>query len=136
VQFSDSSGNSVVPEVTSIFQDEPSRVIGSGNFCPDGLIKDGSAYVRSERTGNPQIPGDGRVYHIQFNLDQGGTPCSGEVTLCVPHDQRAGHTCVDQGALYDSTQCLITSALNKDGKKAKNSKNGKNNKKNSRGKKH
>jgi hypothetical protein len=51
------------------------------------------------------VPGDGRVYHVAFTAtDPAGTSCQGVATVCVPHDTAAG-TCVDEGALYDSTAC-------------------------------
>ena len=61
---------------------------------------DHTALLRAERSGT----GDGRVYHVTFRADdgQGGT-CEGTVTVCVPHDQRPGHVCGDQGSLVDST---------------------------------
>jgi hypothetical protein len=41
---------------------------------------------------------------VSFYADDGvGGACSGEVTVCVPHDKRPGHACVDEGALFDST---------------------------------
>ena len=65
-----------------------------------------TAWVRAERAGTPRLPGDGRVYHIGFTAtDAEGGTCSGTVPVCVPHDQRPGATCVDQGPLHDSTIC-------------------------------
>jgi hypothetical protein len=108
IAFADSSGNPVVPDITGVFQDEPTGVKGSGNFCPDArLQKDGGIQVRRERTGVPQIPGDGRVYHINFTVDLGAGPCEGEVTVCVPHDQGAHKDCIDEGPLYDSFTCTL-----------------------------
>jgi hypothetical protein len=98
----DPNGDPVTSVITSIFQDEAVDARGSGNTSPDGTgVGTATAQVRSERTGG----GDGRVYHIGFNADDGqGGQCSGEVTVCVPQDQRPDHFCVDQGPLYDSTQ--------------------------------
>jgi hypothetical protein len=84
----DPDGDPIAIEVTSIFQDEPTRVAGSGNTCPDGSgIGGPTAHLRAERSGS----GDGRVYHVGFTADdgQGGT-CTGEITVCVPHDQGGG----------------------------------------------
>lgn len=122
-------------KITSIFQDEPvlRHGIGSGNTCPDGKgVGTAFAQVRAERDGNikgnssKSGPGDGRVYHINFTAtDTAGDSCSGQVTVCVPHDQsnrikgnwgqggggggRKPHpprgTCVDEGPLFDSTVC-------------------------------
>ena len=91
--------------VNSIFQDEPVDTIGDGSFVPDGLgIGTDSATVRAERVGSPEVPGNGRVYHIGFTANDGmGGTCSGEVMVGVPHDQGAGAFPIDDGALYDST---------------------------------
>jgi len=91
--------------ITSIFQDEPVNTIGDGNTDVDGAgIGTDTAAVRAERTGAPQVPGDGRVYHIGFvATDTAGATCTGTVTVCVPHDQGQGSECVDGGALFDST---------------------------------
>ncbi|MHC4963926.1 MAG: proprotein convertase P-domain-containing protein [Planctomycetota bacterium] len=87
--------------ITGIFQDEPVDGLGDGNTCPDGDSVGGVAMVRAERAGGA----DGRVYHIFFLAEDGeGGACEGSVTVCVPHDQ-AGDGCVDQGPLYDSTDC-------------------------------
>jgi hypothetical protein len=91
--------------ITSIFQDEPLNTIGDGNTDVDGAgVGTDTATVRAERTGAPQVPGDGRVYHIGFvATDTAGATCTGTVTVCVPHDQGHGGTCVDGGPLFDST---------------------------------
>ncbi|HEX7838513.1 MAG TPA: PKD domain-containing protein [Kofleriaceae bacterium] len=103
----DPDGDPVTLTVTGVRQDEPVNALGDGNTCPDGRGVGGStASVRVERTGDPNVPGDGRVYHIAFTASDGrGGTCTGEVTTCVPHDQRPGHACVDEGALFDSTVC-------------------------------
>ncbi len=92
----DPDGDPVSITATSVFQDEP--VPGTS---PDATLS--PLAVRAERNGNPKTPGNGRVYHVSFTADdgQGGT-CTGEVTVCVPHDQGNGSTCVDEGPLYDS----------------------------------
>ena len=60
------------------------------------------AEVRAERDGIA----DGRVYHIGFAAtDCNGNRCNDTVTVCVPHDQGEGKTCVNNGPLYDSTKC-------------------------------
>jgi hypothetical protein len=42
------------------------------------------------------------VYHVSFAAnDNAGGVCAGTVSVCVPRKARS--TCVDQGALYDST---------------------------------
>lgn len=103
----DPEGGLVDITIDSIFQDEPTLTPGSGNTCVDGEgIGTDTAWVRAERAGTPRLPGDGRVYHINFTAtDAEGGTCSGSVPVCVPHDQRPGATCIDQGPLYDSTIC-------------------------------
>ncbi len=97
----DSDNNPVVITVTSIRQDEPINGRGDGNTAPDGVgVGSSLVMVRAERSGR----GDGRVYHVSFTADDGqGGQCTGEVAVCVPHDQRPGAVCGDQGPLYDST---------------------------------
>lgn len=95
--------------IDSIFQDEPVKEngTGSGNTCPDATgVGTDTAQVRAERAGSPEVPGDGRVYHISFTASDGkGGTCTGKVTVCVPHDQSQEHVCVDQGSLFNSTVC-------------------------------
>lgn len=106
VGVTDPDGDPIVITVDSIFQDEPTNTSGDGSSCPDGGVGAGTARVRAERSGNKHVPGDGRVYHIDFTADDGhGGQCTGEVTVCVPHDQRPGHVCIDQGPLFESTVC-------------------------------
>ena len=80
---------------------------GDGNTCPDASwVGIGTASVRSERSGTPRVPDDGRVYHISFTATDGmGAECSVVVAVCVPHDQGRGDACVDRGAFFDSTVC-------------------------------
>jgi hypothetical protein len=89
--------------ITSIRQDEAVNAKGSGNTCPDGKgVGSSTAAVRAERVGG----GNGRVYHIGFNADDGnGGTCSGTVGVLVPHDQGNGATAVDNGPNFDSTRC-------------------------------
>jgi hypothetical protein len=100
----DEDGDPVSVTITAVEQDEPVLGKGSGKTAPDsGAVGESTAEVRSERTGT----GDGRVYHIDFTAEDGrGGECSGEVTVCVPHDMRPGHVCIDQGPLFDSTEAL------------------------------
>ena len=104
----DPDGDVLTLSIDSIFQDEPVDTFGDGHFTPDGKgIGRQVARVRAERSGSKKVPGDGRVYHVGFSADDGrGGQCSGEVTVCVPHDQRRGHVCIDQGPLYDSTALM------------------------------
>ncbi len=107
VGVTDPDGDPVTVTVTGIAQDEPPDGLGDGSTCPDadGVGTD-IASVRAERSGTKKVPGDGRVYHVSFTADDGqGGECTGTVVVCVPHDQRPGHVCVDQGPLFDSTIC-------------------------------
>jgi hypothetical protein len=108
VGVTDPEGDPVTVEITAITQDEPLDGKGDGHTCPDGAgIGTDRFKVRAERSGLM----DGRVYHISFTAqDDSGGQCTGQVALCVPHDQRPGHQCVDQGPLFDSTgPCDFTS---------------------------
>ena len=99
----DPDGDPISITAYAITQDEALDANGDGETCADGDIQDGQAYVRSERTGDPENPGNGRVYVISFVVvDSRGGRCSGQVTVCVPHDMGMGDTCVDDGQLYDS----------------------------------
>jgi len=104
----------VTVNIDSIFQDEAPTVKGSGHTCQDGKgVGTSTALVRSERSGQS----DGRVYHIGFTAtDTKNQTCTGEVTVCVPHDQGEGQvhghakpsprgSCIDEGPIYDSTVC-------------------------------
>jgi|GEM_PF-890325 len=88
-----------------VSQDESVDDTGDGAFCPDAEIADAGSAVslRAERSGL----GDGRVYHVRFIADDGrGGTCEATVTVCVPHDRSGpGGSCVDQGPLFDSTDC-------------------------------
>lgn len=99
----DPDGSAVTTTITSIRQDEPTQTPGTGHTCPDASgVGTSTAQLRAERNGH----GDGRVYHVAFSaLDTEGASCTGEVTVCVPHDQRKPVGCVDQGPIYDSTAC-------------------------------
>jgi hypothetical protein len=96
----DPDGDPVTITITGIYQDEEVDARGSGNTAPDGSgVGSSTAAVRAERSGR----GNGRVYHISFQADDGrGGACTGTVMVSVPHDQ-SGAPAVDEGALYDST---------------------------------
>lgn len=94
------SGDVVTITVTSVTQDGPVNGPGDGNTCPDAQIVDGQASVRAERAGTPGVPGNGRVYQINFTSSDGADSCSGSVSVCVPHDQ-SDPTCVDDGQRYN-----------------------------------
>lgn len=87
----DADNQPVTIGFTSILQDEPTDSAGQGKTMQDGGIEQNGAraWVRSERSGTPRAPGDGRVYLIEFTAsDSLGASCSGTVRLDVPHDQR------------------------------------------------
>jgi hypothetical protein len=74
---------------------------GSGDTPIDGMIVNGVAQVRAERSGQ----GDGRIYQIFFTATEAtGTEkhsCTGSVTVGVPHDQ-SGSPAFDSGVRYNS----------------------------------
>ena len=99
----DPDGDPISITAYAITQDEALDANGDGETCADGDIQDGQAYVRSERTGDPENPGNGRVYVISFvAVDSRGGRCSGQVTVGVPHDMGMGDTVEDDGQLFDS----------------------------------
>jgi len=100
----DVEGNTVTFTVTGIFQDEPTNTVGDGNTPSDASgVGTGTAEVRAERSGTPRVPGNGRVYHIQFTGSDGfGGSCTGEVKVGVPHDQGNVSVLIDDGILYNS----------------------------------
>lgn len=100
----DEDGDPITIVVNSIFQDEAVDAPGSGNTSPDGRgVGTSTAKVRAERSGNPKVPGNGRVYHIGFTAtDDEGAACTGSIEVCVPHD-KSSPTCVDEGPLFVST---------------------------------
>jgi len=108
----DPDGDPVAVAITRVTQDEPPSSRDDRAVCvtPAGV---GTAIVSlpAERSGT----GDGRVYHVTFTADDGrGQPCTGTVTVCVPHDQRPGHVCGDQGAVADATgpSCIVSCEAN------------------------
>jgi len=96
--------------ILGVTQDEPVNGLGDGDTGPDAVVQGESVLLRAERSGT----GNGRVYHIHFLAeDEDGSECVGEVTVCVPHDnrkgacrRRSGHgsdpDCVDDGQNYNS----------------------------------
>jgi VCBS repeat-containing protein len=98
-------GSAITITVTDIWQDEPTNTQGDGNTPIDGYgVGTSTASIRAERTGNKNVPGDGRMYHILFTgTDAQGGTCTGDVKVTVPHDQGGGNTVTDGGLLYKST---------------------------------
>ena len=103
--MTDPDGNPVTIAITGITQDEPVNGLGDGNTTPDGAgIGTSTAQVRAKRAGSPKVPGNGRVYVISFSASDGfGGECRGSVAVCVPHEQRRGDSCIDDGQNSDST---------------------------------
>jgi hypothetical protein len=101
VTMSGCEGDTLLITPTRVTQDEPVNTRGDGNTCPDAQIVGGQVAVRAERTGDPGVPGNGRVYTIHFTATAGSVSCEGAVTVCVPHDQ-SNPTCVDDRQRYNS----------------------------------
>ena len=102
---SDADGDAVQFSNVSIFQDEPINGLGDGDTGPDGAgIGTATATVRAERAGTPRVPGNGRVYYINFTGDDGrGGVCTATVTVGVPHDQSPQRrNAIGDGPLYNS----------------------------------
>lgn len=99
VGVSDPDGDAVTITPTSVAQDEPVLGTGSGDTEPDATPS--PLALRAERSGQ----GNGRVYTVSFVADDGrGGSCTGTVQVCVPHDQRTGGACIDDGPVFDSTR--------------------------------
>lgn len=100
----DPEGDPVVIQIGGIHQDEPTNTQGDGNTSIDGAISADrtKAFVRAERIGVPQAPGDGRVYEILFTATAGGQSCTGMVRVGVPHDQGGMPVPVRSPATYNS----------------------------------
>jgi len=98
----DPDGGSVDITIDGITQDESVNEKGDGNTKPDGSgVGMSSAMLRSERSGK----GNSRVYVLAFTAtDNRGGICNGKVSVCVPHDMRPNHACIDDGQKYDSTK--------------------------------
>lgn len=102
--ITDPDGDPVTTAISRILQDEPTNTQGDGSTAVDGAgVGTPVAWVRAERTGTPRVPGNGRVYEIQFQATDGrGGSCTGAVMVGVPHDQGHGPA-IDDGIRYDST---------------------------------
>jgi large repetitive protein len=98
-------GSAITINIDSIWQDEPTNTVGDGNTLIDGYgVGTSIAQVRAERSGNKKVPGDGRMYYINFTgTDAQGGTCTGTVKVGVPHDQGNGNTILEGGPLYRST---------------------------------
>jgi hypothetical protein len=101
----DPDGDTLTLTVRGICQDEGVLAKGSGSYAPDGLgVGTSTAQVRAERVGDKKVTGNGRVYHIYFEADDGnGGTCTGDVSVGVPPDQKR-KTAIDDGPIWDSTK--------------------------------
>jgi hypothetical protein len=83
--------------ITCVTSDEPPNSKGDGNTTGDIVIVDATTVtLRGERKGN----GDGRVYEIHFQVQDGaGHKATGVCPVSVPHDQ-SGRAAVDSGDAY------------------------------------
>jgi streptogramin lyase len=106
IGVTDPDGDPITITVDAISQDEPVDTFGDGSFTPDGQgVGTDTAEVRAERSGTKKVPGNGRMYHIEFTAnDDNGAECVGEVLVGVPHDQGQGSFPIDDGPFYDSTE--------------------------------
>ena len=103
--LADPDGGPLDIKILGIYQDEPTDYLGDGDTEIDaGGVGTSTAWVRAERTGNPNVPGNGRVYEIVFEATApDGSSCRGSVFTGVPHDQGQGNYIYDDGIRYDST---------------------------------
>ncbi len=120
VGVTDPDGDPVTIVIDDVTQDEPLDGQGDGSFCPDARMMGDQLQIRAERMGPSYLmvpgglgddvaeqsvggPGNGRVYVIHFTAsdDRGGS-CTGTATVCVPHDMRPGHVCIDDGQIVSS----------------------------------
>ena len=103
----DPDGDPVALTVVAVAQDEPVDATDDGGTCGNAVgIGTQTVAVRSERSGN----GDGRVYHIAFRAqDPLGLFCTGDVLVCVRHDNGHGGVCGDQGPLFDAAPAVCPS---------------------------
>lgn len=95
--ITEADGDPFTLTFTAVRQDEPLSRPGT----PDATgVGTGALFLRSDRAGK----GDGRVYHVTFEArDVLGAACAGEITVCVPHDNRKGAACGDGGSVVDSS---------------------------------
>lgn len=98
--------------ITYASSDEPENGQGDGNTYDDIVISEGckNIAVRKERQGGE----NGRVYTIQFKLDDGNNQVdSAYCYIHVPHNQ--GSTTIDDGPAYEVTgDCSTTTAIFED----------------------
>lgn len=86
------------PTITCVTSDEPENSHSDGSTVQDIVIVDATTVkLRAERQGM----GDGRVYNVHFQVQDGsGNVSEGVCPIKVPHDQRRGIHIVDSGVEY------------------------------------
>ncbi len=100
----DPDDEDVAITITAVTQDEPVDGLGDGDTAPDAVIQGDTVLIRAERAGggNGSAGGNGRVYVIHFQADDGvGGVCSGTVRVSVPHSKKAA--CVEDALGFNST---------------------------------
>lgn len=100
----DPDGDPLTILITSITQDQPVNDKGDGNTGSDATgVGTSTAAVRAERTGHLRVPGDGRLYQVNFTASDGkGGSCGGTVVVGVPHDRGQRSLPTDNGCRWDS----------------------------------
>jgi hypothetical protein len=95
--------------VSAVTQDEPIKnKAGKDGTGPDAKIQRGKATRKKPRTDSVllraerQTTGDGRMYSINFQADDGSQTCTGVVKVEVP--LAPGQTAVDGGQNFDATK--------------------------------
>ena len=89
--------------IMGVTQDEPTNGLGDGDTPVDAIIhhyndRDDTVDLRAERSGK----GDGRVYRIEFLVDDPEQAVSGSIIVVVPKSKKTD-IAIDSGGNYDST---------------------------------
>ena len=80
----DPDGDPVTITVDSIYQDEPIDTFADGSIIAVGQSAD-----------NDRLTGEGRMVQINFTAADGnGGRCTGNVSVCLPHDRGKNSNCV------------------------------------------
>lgn len=106
----DPNGGEVTIVIDSITQDEPVNGTGDGDTTCDGMgIGNDVTMIRAERAGT----GNGRVYHVNYTAQNttGGT-CNGTLLVEVPRSPN--QSAIDDGPVYDSSDCFTVADVNGD----------------------
>jgi hypothetical protein len=92
----DPNDDTVTVSIIGVTQDEPVRGLGDGDTAPDAVVQGQDVLIRAERSAT----GDGRVYRVSFQADDGDASCTGTVNIAVSHDRNG--TAIDSGGSYSS----------------------------------